>query len=71
MLIEVVILKLFCMMIFALFALQVYMGSLRQKCVKNIDPSIQISDSYYMEYVKNESKSVIVKYCEIVRILVM
>jgi len=56
MLIEVVLLKVFCMMIFALFALQVYMGSLRQKCVKDIESGLVISDAYYMEYVKNASK---------------
>jgi len=32
-LLEVMALTLFCLMIFALFALEVYMGKLRQKCV--------------------------------------
>ncbi|XP_055627097.1 sodium channel protein 60E isoform X2 [Toxorhynchites rutilus septentrionalis] len=33
---EVMTLTIFCLMVFALFALQVYMGELRNKCVKNI-----------------------------------
>ena len=31
---EVMTLTIFCLMVFALFALQVYMGELRNKCVK-------------------------------------
>ncbi|XP_025154885.1 sodium channel protein 60E isoform X2 [Harpegnathos saltator] len=34
---EVMTLTIFCLMVFALFALQVYMGELRNKCVKNQD----------------------------------
>ena len=56
MLAEVVILKLFCMMVFALFALQVYVGVLRQKCVLDIDSSVVVTDASFMEYVKNESE---------------
>lgn len=33
---EVMTLTIFCLMVFALFALQVYMGELRNKCVKNM-----------------------------------
>ena len=36
---EVMTLTIFCLMVFALFALQVYMGELRNKCVKHIDPN--------------------------------
>ncbi|CAL4063472.1 unnamed protein product, partial [Meganyctiphanes norvegica] len=36
-LVEVMTLTVFCLMVFALFALQVYMGVLQQKCVKNMD----------------------------------
>jgi hypothetical protein len=57
MLVEVVILKLFCMMVFALFALQVYVGVLRQKCVQDIDSSVVVTDAYFMEHLKNDSKS--------------
>jgi len=31
---EVMTLTIFCLMVFALFALQVYMGELRNKCIK-------------------------------------
>lgn len=55
MLAEVILLTLFCMMVFALFALQVYVGVLRQKCVANIPAGAVISDYEWMEYVKNES----------------
>ncbi|XP_054013685.1 sodium channel protein 60E-like isoform X3 [Hylaeus anthracinus] len=34
---EVMTLTIFCLMVFALFALQVYMGELRNKCVKSIE----------------------------------
>ncbi|XP_033312286.1 sodium channel protein 60E-like isoform X4 [Bombus bifarius] len=34
---EVMTLTIFCLMVFALFALQVYMGELRNKCVKNVE----------------------------------
>lgn len=30
-------LTIFCLMVFALFALQVYMGELRNKCVRDIE----------------------------------
>lgn len=36
-LLEVMGLTLFCLMIFALFAQEVFMGKLRQKCVTDID----------------------------------
>jgi len=32
-------LTIFCLMVFALFALQVYMGELRNKCVKHQEPN--------------------------------
>ncbi|XP_077281924.1 sodium channel protein 60E isoform X1 [Temnothorax americanus] len=36
---EVMTLTIFCLMVFALFALQVYMGELRNKCVKHQEPN--------------------------------
>ncbi|XP_063982973.1 sodium channel protein 60E-like isoform X2 [Diachasmimorpha longicaudata] len=36
---EVMTLTIFCLMVFALFALQVYMGELRNKCVKQQEPN--------------------------------
>ncbi|XP_074109974.1 sodium channel protein 60E isoform X2 [Cotesia typhae] len=36
---EVMTLTIFCLMVFALFALQVYMGELRNKCVRHQDPN--------------------------------
>ncbi|XP_011502595.1 PREDICTED: sodium channel protein 60E-like [Ceratosolen solmsi marchali] len=36
---EVMTLTIFCLMVFALFALQVYMGELRNKCVKHMEPN--------------------------------
>lgn len=50
-LLEVMALTLFCLMIFALFALEVYMGKLRHKCVKEIPaadiPSNEIERDYH------------------------
>ncbi|XP_066593398.1 sodium channel protein 60E-like [Prorops nasuta] len=40
---EVMTLTIFCLMVFALFALQVYMGELRNKCVKHQDNTTQIA----------------------------
>ena len=39
-------------MVFALFALQVYVGVLRQKCVLDIDSSVVVTDASFMEYVQ-------------------
>ncbi|KAK0177991.1 hypothetical protein PV328_001980 [Microctonus aethiopoides] len=36
---EVMTLTIFCLMVFALFALQVYMGELRNKCVRHQEPN--------------------------------
>ncbi|KAK7492680.1 hypothetical protein BaRGS_00016159, partial [Batillaria attramentaria] len=59
MLFEVIILTVFCLMVFALFALQVYMGALRQKCVKDIGsytatPSLNY-DQYYAMWIRDTS----------------
>lgn len=60
---DVMILTVFCLSVFALIGLQLFMGNLRQKCV--IWP-INITDSYlsnksqpfdWDEYITNESKS--------------
>lgn len=56
-LLEVMALTLFCLMIFALFALEVYMGKLRHKCVKNMGPLGLVSelerDEYWLRHVDN------------------
>ena len=56
MLSEVLVLTLFCLMVFALFSLQVYVGVLRQKCVLQIPQGMVVTDSSYLEHIKNESK---------------
>nr|AAK01090.1 putative BSC1 sodium channel protein [Blattella germanica] len=50
---EVMTLTIFCLMVFALFALQVYMGELRNKCVRKIDSS-NASDIEWTEWVNDE-----------------
>ncbi|XP_035829755.1 sodium channel protein 1 brain [Aplysia californica] len=57
MLFEVILLTMFCLMVFAMFGLQVYMGVLRQKCVAHVtgyvtNPS-QSYDHYYAEWIRN------------------
>lgn len=52
---EVIVLTLFCMMVFALFALQVYVGVLRQKCVADIPAGTVNTDYEWVQYVKNKS----------------
>ena len=57
MLAEVILLTLFCMMIFALFAIQVYAGVLRHKCVQDIDPALgEVTHEYWAEHVKDPGK---------------
>ena len=41
---DAILLSLFCMMVLALFALQVYRGDLRNKCVENVPPLVAWSD---------------------------
>ncbi|CAB0028016.1 unnamed protein product [Trichogramma brassicae] len=50
---EVMTLTIFCLMVFALFALQVYMGELRNKCVKQIEPNA--TDIDWREWTWNSS----------------
>jgi hypothetical protein len=57
---EVLTLTTFCMMVFALFGLQVYMGVLRNKCVLKFNTS-ELSDSslhdqYFDSWTKNSGK---------------
>lgn len=57
---EVIVLIAFCLAVFALFGLQVYMGVLRQKCVLDV-PSYTASSSmsylaYYNNWIKNTCK---------------
>ena len=44
-------LTIFCLMVFALFALQVYMGELRNKCVENlvVVPGENFTDELWMK----------------------
>nr|XP_040580398.1 sodium channel protein 60E-like [Lepeophtheirus salmonis] len=51
---EVMTLTIFCLMVFALFALQVYMGQLRNKCVKEYVPGLA-NTSNYTEWILNEN----------------
>ncbi|KAF7997448.1 hypothetical protein HCN44_006019 [Aphidius gifuensis] len=50
---EVMTLTIFCLMVFALFALQVYMGELRNKCVRHQEPNITQID--WREWTWNSS----------------
>ena len=59
-LLEVMMLILFCLMVFALFGLQIFMGVLRQKCVATVPayngtPSYTYAQ-YYNDFIKNSSK---------------
>nr|XP_037873383.1 voltage-dependent cation channel SC1 isoform X2 [Bombyx mori] len=51
---EVMTLTIFCLMVFALFALQVYMGELRNKCVKNLvmQPGENFTDEIWSAWIK-------------------
>jgi hypothetical protein len=43
-LLEVMTLIVFCLSVLALFALQVFMGELRNKCVRHWDPNLTTND---------------------------
>ncbi|XP_055920467.1 sodium channel protein 60E isoform X2 [Eupeodes corollae] len=51
---EVMTLTIFCLMVFALFALQVYMGELRNKCVKNLpDDWVNLTSAEWKSWVND------------------
>ncbi|XP_075980867.1 na channel protein 60E isoform X4 [Anticarsia gemmatalis] len=54
---EVMTLTIFCLMVFALFALQVYMGELRNKCVKNlvVPPGENFTDEAWSAWIQEPS----------------
>ncbi|CAH0713199.1 unnamed protein product, partial [Brenthis ino] len=54
---EVMTLTIFCLMVFALFALQVYMGELRNKCVQDlvVSPGENFTDELWINWISNSS----------------
>nr|XP_026495463.1 sodium channel protein 60E isoform X2 [Vanessa tameamea] len=54
---EVMTLTIFCLMVFALFALQVYMGELRNKCVQNlvVPSGDNFTDELWSEWISDSS----------------
>ncbi|XP_050352376.1 sodium channel protein 60E-like [Nymphalis io] len=54
---EVMTLTIFCLMVFALFALQVYMGELRNKCVQNlvVPPGENFTDERWSQWISDSS----------------
>ncbi|XP_069361349.1 sodium channel protein 60E isoform X4 [Maniola hyperantus] len=54
---EVMTLTIFCLMVFALFALQVYMGELRNKCVQDLDVPVgeNFSDELWSSWISDSS----------------
>ncbi|BFY98489.1 hypothetical protein BsWGS_01529 [Bradybaena similaris] len=58
MMFDVLLLTIFCLMVFAMFGLQLYMGSLRHKCVLQVTgysdyESLLTYDEYYAAWVRN------------------
>ncbi|XP_059059664.1 sodium channel protein 60E-like isoform X2 [Achroia grisella] len=58
---EVMTLTIFCLMVFALFALQVYMGELRNKCVKNFvgEPGENFTDEIWLQWIREPSRWIV------------
>ncbi|GBP17473.1 Sodium channel protein 60E [Eumeta japonica] len=54
---EVMTLTIFCLMVFALFALQVYMGELRNKCVRDLQlaPGDNFTDELWLQWIREPS----------------
>ncbi|KAJ6635625.1 Sodium channel protein 60E [Pseudolycoriella hygida] len=50
---EVMTLTIFCLMVFALFALQVYMGELRNKCVRNLPDGYNATDEEWRGWIND------------------
>ncbi|XP_037037155.1 sodium channel protein 60E isoform X3 [Bradysia coprophila] len=50
---EVMTLTIFCLMVFALFALQVYMGELRNKCVRNLPDGYNASYDEWRSWIND------------------
>ena len=56
---DVMILTVFVLSIFALIGLQIYQGTLKQKCVKEPPPelaNLTDKDDEYMEFISNRSE---------------
>ncbi|CAH0764231.1 unnamed protein product, partial [Diatraea saccharalis] len=58
---EVMTLTIFCLMVFALFALQVYMGELRNKCVKNLVVPLgeNFTDEIWSQWISDPSNWIV------------
>ncbi|CAH0401394.1 unnamed protein product [Chilo suppressalis] len=58
---EVMTLTIFCLMVFALFALQVYMGELRNKCVRNLvlPPGENFTDELWSQWISDRSNWIV------------
>ena len=50
---DVLVLFLFFLIVMALIGLQLFVGELRNKCVRNIPTNLTVD---FMEYIQNESK---------------
>ena len=50
---DVLVLFLFFLIVMALIGLQLFVGELRNKCVRNIPTNLTVD---FMEYIRNESK---------------
>jgi predicted branched-subunit amino acid permease len=53
---DVIILTMFSLSVFALMGLQIYMGVLTQKCIKNFPAGINLTDESWANFCKNECK---------------
>lgn len=60
---EVILLTVFVLLIFSLLALQLFMGTLLQKCVVDLDVlNNNVTDEYWHEFVQNSCKCVCKKF---------
>ena len=58
---DVIILTVFVLSIFALIGLQIYQGTLKQKCILGLDPEVKknMTKEERREYYNNDSKWII------------
>jgi len=61
---DVIILTVFVLSIFALIGLQIYQGTLKQKCVVQLDPFVEgnATEAQLKAHNENESTSIYLKY---------
>ncbi|XP_060708070.1 sodium channel protein 60E-like [Hemiscyllium ocellatum] len=60
-LMEVLLLMMFVLLIIALFGLQIFKGVLTHKCIKNMEPRVNITHAEWDNYIQNKSNWLVIE----------